>query len=77
MTSKPFAYLLLCLSLTSGTLHAGDSKPPAAGDALPELTLPTPKDSGQQVYLGLTTAETFQISQINAEVLLIEIFNMY
>jgi peroxiredoxin len=49
----------------------------ASGDALPAIKLPVPQTSAAKSYLGLTSGESFAVSQIKAEVLVIEIFNMY
>jgi hypothetical protein len=56
---------------------AAEKHPPAKGEALPEITMPAPKDPNHQVYLGLTDKKDFTISDIPAEVVIIEIFNMY
>jgi hypothetical protein len=49
----------------------------AKGDALPVIKLPIPQAPAAKSYLGLTSGESFAVSQIKAEVLIIEIFNMY
>jgi peroxiredoxin len=49
----------------------------ASGDALPAIKLPAPQTPAAKSYLGLASGETFAVSQIKAEVLIIEIFNMY
>jgi hypothetical protein len=54
-----------------------ESEPPAEGSALPAFSLPAPKDAEHATYLGVTSRETFGIADIKAEVVLIEIFNMY
>ena len=47
------------------------------GDAFPAITLPGPADQRHQAYLGLTDSGMFRVSDIKAEVLIIEIFSMY
>jgi thiol-disulfide isomerase/thioredoxin len=64
----------LCV-LTGAPLAAG--KQLASGDALPVIKLPVPQIWAAKSYLGLTSGESFAVSQIKAEVLIIEIFNMY
>jgi hypothetical protein len=54
-----------------------DSQPPAVGGKLPEFTLSVPKNDEHQEYLGLAGKESFKISEISAEVVIIEIFSMY
>ena len=51
--------------------------PPREGDTLPEITLAVPEDRGQRDYLGLSDADRFQIPEIQAKVVIIEIFSMY
>jgi hypothetical protein len=53
------------------------SRPPAVGNHLPELTLPVPKNEEHQKYLGLAGKESFKIPEIRADVVIIEIFNIY
>ena len=53
------------------------SQPPAAGGKLPEIILPAPQDIELRQYLGIGGKETFTIPEIEAEVVLIEIFSMY
>ena len=56
---------------------AAENQPPAEGGALPAITMPAPKDAGHQAYLGLADQKDFTVSDIAAEVVIIEIFNMY
>jgi thiol-disulfide isomerase/thioredoxin len=48
-----------------------------SGDALPAITLPVPQTPEAKNYLGLIAGESFTVSQIKAQVVIIEIFNMY
>jgi hypothetical protein len=63
--------------LVSAGFAWADSKPPAVGGQLPEFMLPVPKSDEHQKYLGLAGKESFKISEINADVVIIEIFSMY
>jgi hypothetical protein len=56
---------------------ASDNQPPAEGAALPAITLTTPKDASHQAYLGLAGKKQFAVADIPAEVVVIQIFNMY
>lgn len=47
------------------------------GGALPAFTLSAPADGAHKEYLGLSGDGAFGISQIDAEVVIIEIFSMY
>jgi peroxiredoxin len=72
--------VLLCALLTLGLLTAAVSaadNPIAVGSPLPDFTLPAPEDSAHRAYLGLSSAEPFKIPQINAKIVIIEIFSMY
>jgi hypothetical protein len=54
-----------------------DSQPPAQGGVLPDFVLAMPRDLIHQQYLGITGKDSFNVSEIKARVLIIEIFNMY
>ena len=66
------AFLLLFFIQTS--LYAS-AKPIKEGDPFPKIILPIPKDPAYQKYLGLSGTGTFQIKDIKAEVVLIQIFH--
>jgi len=74
-----FKYLavLLGVLLVSAGFARADSQPPAVGGKLPEFTLPVPKSDEHQKYLGLAGKESFKISEISADVVIIDIFSMY
>jgi hypothetical protein len=74
-----FKYLTVFFSvlLVSAGFAWADTKPPAVGGQLPEFTLPLPKSDEHQKYLGLAGKESFKISEISADVVIIEIFSMY
>jgi hypothetical protein len=54
-----------------------ENQPPAEGGRLPEIRMPVPKHPDQQAYLGLTDRNDFTVADIQAQVVIIEIFNMY
>ncbi len=66
--------LLLAAALPAA---AGEVPPPAVGGALAEFTLPPPADPEQRAYLGLKGDRPFPVSGIDAQVVIVEIFNMY
>lgn len=68
--------LLLCLLVPSAAL-AGEK--PAAPELLPDLVLKVPDNPQQKKYLGLTgkNGDDFSLKDIDADILLIELFNMY
>lgn len=68
--------VLIYLIISSFPALAG-AKPPEKGDILPEIILPVPQKPELQKYLGLLGKNSFSISQVKADVVLIEIFSMY
>jgi hypothetical protein len=44
---------------------------------LPEFTLPVPQADDQQQYLGVVGKDSFKIPEIKADIVIIEIFNIY
>jgi peroxiredoxin len=70
------AAFALCLLVAT---HAGlaFTKAPALGERLPPFKLPIPLDAGAERYLGLSGPGQFTIAQIEAKVVIIQIFSMY
>ena len=54
-----------------------DTKPPVEGGVLPSIDLAVPQSTEYQQYLGITGKKSFTIPEIEAKVVLIEIFSMY
>ncbi len=73
---KTVAVLMGVLLLSPG-FSSADSQPPAVGGVLPEFSLSVPKNDDHQRYLGVAGKEAFSIPEIQAEVVIIEIFSMY
>jgi peroxiredoxin len=77
------ALLIAMISMLSfwGCATTPDSTgaPPAALTLKPTsvLVLPAPADRGEQAYLGLDTTGDFALRDIKAQVVLIEVFDMY
>ena len=71
-----FAAFAICLLLAT---HAGlaFTNAPAIGESLPPFELPIPQDARAQSYLGLSGPGQFTIAQIEAKVVIIQIFSMY
>ena len=55
----------------------GASSTPKQGGTLPVIKLNVPKDPVLRSYLGLSGEGLFEISEIKAEVVIIQIFSMY
>ena len=70
-----FCYMLLLAGLYP--LAAATASPPAEGGKLPEIQLEVPADPLQRAYLGLPDANVFTIPQIDADIVIVEIFSMY
>jgi peroxiredoxin len=71
-----FLTIFLSLSFLRLSVHAGEVMP-AKGDIFPKISLTMPERADAREYLGLTGNGSFRISQIKADVLIIEIFSMY
>jgi peroxiredoxin len=55
----------------------GADSTPRKGGTLPAINLDVPKDPAHRSYLGFSGEGLFDVSQIKAEVVIIQIFNMY
>jgi hypothetical protein len=66
--------MFVCLFAWS---HALAISPPKKGGTFPDITFPVPKDAGHREYLGLPESGNFKVPQIKADVVIIEVFNMY
>jgi peroxiredoxin len=78
MINKMVCFTVLVVSLP--VLHGApvaSERPAIQGDALASIKLPVPQEPSAKDYLGLTGEGSFTISQIKAQVVIIEIFNMY
>ena len=73
---KISAVMVVCCLLSAFRVEA-DSQPPVQGGVLPDFTLAVPRDLDHQQYLGIAAQKSFNVSDIKAQVLIIEIFNMY
>ena len=63
--------------LINAGFSGASSQPPAVGGVLPDFSLAVPKNDDHQSYLGVAGKDAFQIPEIKAEVVIIEIFSMY
>ena len=68
---------LLVVLLFLNAPAMAENNTPLRGDTLPEVVLSIPQDSSQKAYLGLTSDDTFQIPEIKASVLIVQILSMY
>lgn len=71
-----FLLILVLFALVHYPVVAA-SKPPAKGTVLPQFQLVVPDDSEAKGYLGLSGSSKFTVSEINAPVVVIQIFSRY
>ena len=50
---------------------------PVKGEAFPDIRLTIPDKAGEREYLGITGKGNFKLSQIKADLIILEIFSMY
>ena len=77
---KELVILLLFILVLFAVVHypvVAASKPPAQGTVLPQFQLEVPKDSEAKSYLGLSGSGEFTVSEINAQVVVIQILSRY
>jgi len=58
-------------------LYSGTTVPADTSKIDLDFSLPQPADTAHQAYLGLKDGPTFFLDQINAKIIIIEIFSMY
>ena len=69
------AMLVIFMANVTG---AAENTAPPVGRPLPEMELLLPNNSGELKYLGLrSSGKTFQISQIKARIVILQIYSMY
>lgn len=77
MNKRIFVLIVMsCLILFVQSIHAGD-RTPLKGEAFPQIILPVPERAPEKDYLGLTGKGIFKVSQIKAELIILEIFSIY
>ncbi len=71
--------ILACWLLTLFALApvTAASEPPATGGKLPAIRLAAPAEPEHRKYLGLQGTESFTIPEIDADIVIVEIFSMY
>jgi peroxiredoxin len=72
-----FLFLLIFMFFCTQPGSDAASAPPAEGDRLPEIVLPAPENRMHLTYLGLKNQNSFTIPEIEARLIIIEIFSMY
>jgi peroxiredoxin len=76
---KKFLYGLIMVVSVVAFVQAisAAGRTPSTGEPFPDVSLAMPEKSLQKEYLGLKGNGSFKLSQIKAELLIIEIFSMY
>jgi hypothetical protein len=69
--------VLLLVILLFATAGAAFAEPPLEGGVLPDFSLPIPENEPYREYLGLDNKPEFKIAEIDADVVIIQIFSMY
>jgi hypothetical protein len=75
LTYLLFVLVIYCCLILSPALAADE--PPAVGSTLPPIKLAVPDDPQIKNYLGLSGGKQFTVPQIEAQAVIIQIFNMY
>jgi peroxiredoxin len=57
-------------------LGFASATPIKAGEVLPEINLTAPKAASQQEYLGLSDSDSFKVTDIKADLVIVEIFGV-
>lgn len=74
--------LVLCVGIFAFVFVASHSSqsastPPVVGETLPSFKLTIPETDEARSYLGLSGSGQFELPEIETQVVIIEIFNMY
>ena len=78
LVSLSFIIIFSYLFVNGPGLCADVNPEPRKGGRIPVISLPVPKDSKERIYLGLSSGDGFfRIHQVQAQVIFIEIFNLY
>lgn len=72
-----YVTVIAVFALITNFFVSAATQPPATGSVLPEIKLTVPENNDHRNYLGLSRGDFFKIPQIKANVVIIEIMNMY
>jgi len=67
---------IFCLIFSYQAAQAGN-RTPAKGESFPDIALVMPDKPFDKDYLGLKGKNTFKLSQVKADVVILEVFSMY
>jgi hypothetical protein len=69
--------MLFLLSGWPTDLQAQGKKPIKKGDVFPEVALKTPSQANERTYLGISGGDSFKVKDLKAEIILVEVFDVY
>jgi hypothetical protein len=69
--------LVIVFCTTSALVVLAATQPPQVGGVLPNIVLEAPNQPEHQAYLGIKEKKSFTIPEIDARIVIIEIFSMY
>ena len=69
-------FIFICLMFCAHTIHAGGLTP-LKNEIFHDITLPIPDNAVEKNYLGLEGKDSFAVSRIKADLVILEIFSMY
>lgn len=73
---KVFQYMVILLGILL-PLYASAAQPPATGDNFPALKFSVPEEREDRAYLGLSGGDFFEVREVKAEVVILEVMSMY
>ncbi len=68
--------VMICFMFFVQFIYAVE-RTPSTGETFPDINLSMPEKASEKEYLGLTGKGIFKVSQIKAELVILEIFSMY
>lgn len=77
MKKYTFWQILFLLSFLNIFQNVYAAECPLKGEFFPEIIISAPQSQNEKDYLGLTIMEPFKLSQIKADIIIIEVFSMY
>lgn len=71
--------LVVTVCLLAGLSGMASSAAPQfiKGGSLPDFTLPAPQNSSERNYLGLSGSGPFRVSDIKADIVVVQVYSMY
>jgi peroxiredoxin len=70
-------FLVACMAVATAVPVSAAEGPPSRGGVLPPFALPLPERQEERGYLGLSGSGSFSIPEIEARLVIIEVYSMY